>query len=120
MSKSPRPPIPLRPDYTGAASVRALGLANAIARARERHGRESKLEPDGRRNSPRPKLGGGLSRGKGVGTGRGRIEKGERLIGDCRLRPTPSPPRPRSPGIFQAKPRKNILFWKEMLLFTNF
>jgi hypothetical protein len=42
-------PIPFRPDYTGAASVRALGLAIAIARARERHGRESKFERELRR-----------------------------------------------------------------------
>jgi hypothetical protein len=42
-------PIGFRPDYTGAASVRALGLAIAIARARKRHGRESKFEPQLRR-----------------------------------------------------------------------
>jgi hypothetical protein len=42
MSKSPRPPIPFRPDHTGAASVRAFGLAVAIARARERQAARAK------------------------------------------------------------------------------
>jgi hypothetical protein len=43
-------PIGFRPDYTGAASVRAFGLAIEIARARKRHGRESKHEPELRRS----------------------------------------------------------------------
>jgi hypothetical protein len=77
MSKSPRPPIPLRPNYGEAASVRALTLAITIARARQRHGRESKFEPELRRSEaalracggrrrrpPRPKLGAGVSRGR--------------------------------------------------------
>jgi hypothetical protein len=50
MSKSPRPPIPFRPDYTGAAGVRALGLAIAIARARKRLGPRSKFEPQLKRS----------------------------------------------------------------------